>query len=296
MLTRLTTNVSQAFLPFFLVHDLKLGESSKAVVPALIYICSFLISIVLQELHWTDHRLKGVFTGGACLWIASGAVIYLLPVAFKSSMYGVAAVIGLGNALMLVTACSMQGVLVGHDLSGCAFVYGSLSFLDKLACGLVIYFLERLNDETRPCRQASGSSLSCSDSLVRSALGLVPGGCALLAVLITLSMNLGDKSDSETNAAIRRTLVNKTESWNQDEGSNSGADNSRAAARPILPPRMGSTHRNRGPIEAIDDDLERSGSSSKGEGSPFTIWKKLESAMVGRWGSIRKHQPQTWLE
>jgi hypothetical protein len=36
----------------------------------------------------------------------------------------------------------MEGVLVGEDLNGCAFVYGSLSFFDKVSCGVALYILE----------------------------------------------------------------------------------------------------------------------------------------------------------
>lgn len=41
----------------------------------------------------------------------------------------------------------MQSVLVGTDLNGCAFVCGSLSFLDKISCGLALYFLESFQSE-----------------------------------------------------------------------------------------------------------------------------------------------------
>ena len=41
-----------------------------------------------------------------------------------------------------MTGVSMQSFLVGEDLHGCAFVYGSLSFLDKISCGLALFFLE----------------------------------------------------------------------------------------------------------------------------------------------------------
>lgn len=41
----------------------------------------------------------------------------------------------------------MQTVLVGRDLNGCAFVCGSLSFLDKILCGLALYFLESFQSE-----------------------------------------------------------------------------------------------------------------------------------------------------
>jgi len=44
--------------------------------------------------------------------------------------------------LVQVTGVGMQSVLVGDDLNGCAFVYGSLSFLDKITCGIALYLLE----------------------------------------------------------------------------------------------------------------------------------------------------------
>lgn len=50
-----------------------------------------------------------------------------------------------------VTGISMQSVLVGEDLNACAFVYGSLSFLDKMSCGLALYVLESYQREYRYC-------------------------------------------------------------------------------------------------------------------------------------------------
>ena len=44
--------------------------------------------------------------------------------------------------LLQVTAISMQSVLIGSELGGCAFVCGSLSFLDKMSCGLALYVLQ----------------------------------------------------------------------------------------------------------------------------------------------------------
>lgn len=42
---------------------------------------------------------------------------------------------------------SLQAVLVGADADGCAFVYGSLGFLDKMACGAALYAIEAFNGE-----------------------------------------------------------------------------------------------------------------------------------------------------
>lgn len=46
-----------------------------------------------------------------------------------------------------MTATSLEGVLVGHHYSGCAFVYGSLSFMDKLTCGIALVAIEAVNGE-----------------------------------------------------------------------------------------------------------------------------------------------------
>ncbi|KAF9597791.1 hypothetical protein IFM89_021876 [Coptis chinensis] len=188
MLTRLVTNVSQALLAFYVINDLQMGQSSKAVVPAIIYICSFVVSIILQEMTWTGNRLKVFFTAGSVLWIFSGAGVLILPSSMHNIMYLLSVTIGVANALMTVTCISMQSFLVGEDIDGCAIVYGSLSFLDKISCGVALYVLESY--------QGSSSSLhSCNSfrgclSLTRYGLGLVPASCAFLGVLITYSMDL----------------------------------------------------------------------------------------------------------
>ncbi|MCL7042168.1 hypothetical protein MKW94_024233, partial [Papaver nudicaule] len=142
MLTRLITNVSQALLAFYVINDLEMAQSSKALVPAIIYVCSFVVSIILQEMKWTSSRLKACFTAGSIMWILSGAGILILPSSLHGFIYLLSVIIGVANALMMVTGISMQSVLVGEDLNGCAFVYGSLSFLDKISCGLALYVLE----------------------------------------------------------------------------------------------------------------------------------------------------------
>ncbi|KAH9621315.1 hypothetical protein KSS87_016419 [Heliosperma pusillum] len=189
LLTRLVTNVSQAFFAFFVINDLQMAVSSKALVPAIIYICSFVISIILQEISWTGRRLKTVFSVGGILWVICGIGILLLPQSLSGYMYLISIFIGIANALMMVTAAGMQSALVGQDLNGCAFVYGSLSFLDKMSCGLVLYFLESYLN-TSPNIQGFLTLSVPSYTLTRYALGLVPAICAFLGVAVTFSMDL----------------------------------------------------------------------------------------------------------
>ncbi|XP_020521950.1 major facilitator superfamily domain-containing protein 12 isoform X2 [Amborella trichopoda] len=87
-----------------------------------------------------------------------------------------------------VTAVGMESFLVGRDLNGCAFVYGSLSFLDKISCGIALYTLELYHGSDRGFKSCYvfGHCLSIS----RYGLGLVPSLCALLGVLVTYTMKL----------------------------------------------------------------------------------------------------------
>ncbi|GFZ02737.1 major facilitator superfamily protein [Actinidia rufa] len=135
VLTRLVTNVSQAFLAFYVIDDLQMAQSSKALVPAIIYICSFIVSVLLQ-----------------------------------------------------VISVSMQSVLVGEDLNGCAFVYGSLSFMDKMSCGLALYILESYQD-TSPNLHGCSSMTLCF-SVSRNGVGLIPAICAAVGLAVTSTMEL----------------------------------------------------------------------------------------------------------
>ncbi|PWZ37808.1 Major facilitator superfamily domain-containing protein 12 [Zea mays] len=168
-LTRLVTNVSQ--------------------VPAIIYICSLIVSVILQETRWSSWRLKLYFSAGAVLWILSGLGIVLLPSRMHNLMYAISIVIGAANALMTVTSISMEGVLVGEDLNGCAFVYGSLSFVDKVSCGIALYVLESYQGSTK-IRSNLGTAFGYS--VTRLGLGLVPAACSLLSAIAAYTMELPD--------------------------------------------------------------------------------------------------------
>ncbi|PKU86643.1 major facilitator superfamily domain-containing protein 12 [Dendrobium catenatum] len=187
VLTRLITNVSQALLAFYVIDDLGMPQSSKALVPAIIYISSFIVSVILQEISWTSSRLKVSYTSGAILWILSGSGIFVLPSSLHSSMYIFSVIIGIANALMMVTGISMQSMLIGKDLNGCGFVCGSLSFMDKLSCGLALYALESYQDSDQIMRSSAENG---GFSVTRYGLGLIPSFCALISALVTCSMEL----------------------------------------------------------------------------------------------------------
>lgn len=188
VLTRIVTNVSQAFIAFYVIDDMQMTQSSKALVPAIIFICSFIVSIILQEMTWTSRRLKVFYSAGGILWLFCGAGILLLQRSMNDLVYIISIVMGIANALMTVTGVSMQSVLVGEDVNGCAFVYGSLSFLDRMSCGIALYTLESYQNSSSGI-QGCHSVFGCF-SIARYGVGLVPAICALAGVVVTYTMKL----------------------------------------------------------------------------------------------------------
>ncbi|EOY17373.1 Major facilitator superfamily protein isoform 4 [Theobroma cacao] len=159
VLTRLVLNVSQAYLAFYVINDLLMAQSAKALVPAIIYICSFIVSVLLQEIAWNGQRLKAYYAAGGILWMFCG-----------------------------VTAVSMQSIVIGEDLNGCAFVCGSLSFLDKISCGLALFVLQSYQSNSPII--VGNYSTNFNFSVTRYGLGLVPAFCSALAVAVTCTMEL----------------------------------------------------------------------------------------------------------
>lgn len=100
-------------------------------VPAIIYVFSFIVSVILQvpfryhvyillnfssgscplltflkfilqEIVWTGQRLKIYYSAGGVLWMVCGAVILILPTSMSAFMYVMSSFIGVANALMTV--------------------------------------------------------------------------------------------------------------------------------------------------------------------------------------------------
>ncbi|XP_051145960.1 uncharacterized protein LOC127261690 isoform X2 [Andrographis paniculata] len=188
VLTRLVANVSQSFIAFYVIYDLQMSQFSKALVPAVICTSSFIMLILLQELSWTGRRLKAVYTAGGILWIISGIGILFLPTAMNPLMYVLSVVVGAANALMMVSSTGMQSFLVGYELNGCAFVYGSLSFMDKILSGLALSALESYQ---RPSMESFNCDHPSSHlSITRYSLGLVPVVCSVVGIMVTPGMKL----------------------------------------------------------------------------------------------------------
>lgn len=92
-------------------------------------------------------------------------------------VYGAAVLLGVGSATILVMSLAMTAQLIGDQTQSGAFVYGAMSFTDKVANGLGVMIIQTLH----PCR----TMVCCPDCVwyYHYVMVIVTGGVAVLAAL-----------------------------------------------------------------------------------------------------------------
>lgn len=91
-----------------------------------------------------------------------------------------------GNTIIMVTSVSMEGDLVGHDTDSSSFVYGTLSFTDKLSNGLLILLVAGMQQSACPAYDPEGLSTNQCSLLFRNVMGLSSAAPALLGAIVAL--------------------------------------------------------------------------------------------------------------
>jgi len=177
MSTRLFVNLSQIYLPLWLQDNLGLGAASVASTPLALYISGFLASLFIGPLTQIAGRkviyLIGVVIGlGACIYVWFGHGDF-----FRTyGIYGVASLFGAGGSTMLITSLAVTADLIGGQVESGAFVYGAMSFTDKLANGISVYIIQYLHPDPEPI------------PYYVLILAVVCGGAALLSLISLATM------------------------------------------------------------------------------------------------------------
>jgi hypothetical protein len=73
---------------------------------------------------------------------------YLSTLTFKVEVYFVSILLGASGTVLLVTSMSMQADLIGPNSANGGFIYGAMSFADKMTNGIAIMLIQYLN----PCQ------------------------------------------------------------------------------------------------------------------------------------------------
>lgn len=147
MFTRLVVNVSQIYVPFFITLTLDMDSTSVAIIPLLMYLASLIATLLMKRLNsWLGRKLA-LFVGSVGCIIACAICLFLTD-SSAVWMYPVSILLGAGNAIIMVTSISMEADMIGNNTESGAFVYGALSFTDKLSNGIVVLIIQIIEERT----------------------------------------------------------------------------------------------------------------------------------------------------
>jgi len=182
MSTRLFVNLSQAYLPLYIQESLKLKSTYVAIVPLVMYTSSFVVSRIMKYLSSKVGRkicfLIGCALGAsACVWVFYGSNDYNKDHDFFRE-YGIfiaAVLFGAAGSAVLITSLSLTAELIANNCETAAFVYGAMSFTDKVSNGLAVMVIQHYI----PC-------LSCCEACkwyFRDVLFYAVGGSVLMGLV-----------------------------------------------------------------------------------------------------------------
>nr|XP_023417757.1 major facilitator superfamily domain-containing protein 12 [Cavia porcellus] len=199
MTTRLIVNLSQTYMAMYLTYSLHLPKRFIATIPLVMYLSGFCSSFLMKPLNRCIGRNLTYFSG--LLVILAFAAWVALTDRLGEAVYVAAVLLGAGCATILVTSLAMTADLIGpHSHSG-AFVYGAMSFSDKVANGLAVMAVQSLH----PCPEAAvlaevaarDSSELCCKACVdfyHWVMVAVTGGVGVAATLALCSLLTQDRA------------------------------------------------------------------------------------------------------
>ncbi|XP_011494266.1 PREDICTED: major facilitator superfamily domain-containing protein 12-like isoform X2 [Ceratosolen solmsi marchali] len=206
MPTRLFVNLTQTYVPLYLHETLNMPATSLAIIPLILYLSSFKASLIIHYLNSKLGRKVSYLIGAsmgisACIWIWFGKgdqYIHLF-------IYPVSLLLGSGGSMMLVTSLAITADYIGHSTENGAFIYGIMSFADKLSNGCAVMLIQYMRCTT-----------DCTDYF-KGVLSFVCGGSALLGLIMTLSR----KGCSN----VTNTITNYNNLTSEDAEENRTSDN-----------------------------------------------------------------------
>ncbi|XP_031554632.1 major facilitator superfamily domain-containing protein 12-like isoform X3 [Actinia tenebrosa] len=181
MCVRLIVNITQVYIPMYTLETLHLTKDKIAIMPLIVYVSGFVSTFLSKPLNKYIGR-KGVFLCGLITIFAVCIWMWFLPPR-NAQVYGVSVLIGVGGSTLLVTALTMLADLIGENVETGAFVYGAMSFMDKMSNGIVVQIIQALY----PKKPNAGGFY------YKQIMVFVAGTAALVA-LITLLTTLRKKS------------------------------------------------------------------------------------------------------
>ncbi|RUS80621.1 hypothetical protein EGW08_011631 [Elysia chlorotica] len=184
MSTRLYINISQVYFPMYLIETIGLKKNAIAIFPLVSYVSSFVTSLLASSINKflgrkTTYALAVGIGAASCVWM------YFIE-AKSNQVFGCAVLMGCAGSLMLITSLSMTSDLIGSNVESGAFVFGAMSFTDKLSNGIAVLLIQFFHPCTNCCP-------ACTP-YYRKVQTIIPGGalvCAFIMLLSLVPQNIG---------------------------------------------------------------------------------------------------------
>ncbi|CAM4879980.1 unnamed protein product [Rotaria socialis] len=186
MCARIILNVTQVFLPLYIIDTISvLNRVYVAIAPLCCYLSGLLASFPMRAINKALGR-KITIIFGLCFILASAILFWFIfdlkdHLQIEITLISACVLLGIGTSTTNICSFSLASDLIGLNTECGAFVYGIMSFADKLANGIVIATVQQWN----PCTLASSTTCAL---YYRYILTFIPIGVAILTILMILSM------------------------------------------------------------------------------------------------------------
>ncbi|XP_050301527.1 major facilitator superfamily domain-containing protein 12-like isoform X2 [Anthonomus grandis grandis] len=178
MCSRLFINLTQVFITLYLHEVLQTEASALAVVPLVMYLGSLMTSLFIGTVtKMIGRKLAYIF--GTMIGVAACILVHFGgkgPLYSYYIIYLVAALLGSASSIVLVSSLGVTTDLIGTRTDSGAFVFGLMSFVDKLSNGIVIAIIQ------------SSHEGETNDWFYRDMLTYVCGGALLFGGLAVISL------------------------------------------------------------------------------------------------------------
>uniref|UniRef100_A0A2P2ICJ4 Major facilitator superfamily domain-containing protein 12-like n=1 Tax=Hirondellea gigas TaxID=1518452 RepID=A0A2P2ICJ4_9CRUS len=255
MATRLYVNLYQVYIPLFVQDTLCLAKSAVASVPFTMYLAGFVCSIGMKHLNKVTGR-KGTFAIGCFVGMAGCTWAYIDG---YSDHYGfvtwgifvVAVLLGSAGSTLLITSLSITADLIANNTEGGAFVYGIMSFVDKLSNGIIIMIIQACITE--------------DPSYYTDILFYACGGACVLGLLITIALIPVKVGKRRGIAASVCSLMDSAGDNNSDTSFSSASSADERCVRAATAGAYGKNNPGVDVLDTICESLSRRKSSTKSD-------------------------------
>lgn len=185
----------------------KINRVFVAIAPLSSFISGLIASFPMRAINKRLGRKSTIILG--LIFIVASSILYWFIYDIKEPLYieialiSACVLLGIGTSTTNICSFSLTSDLIGLNTECGAFVYGIMSFTDKLANGIVIALIQQFN----PCSLLT--TVTCS-LYYRYILTFIPIGVSVLTILMTISL-------WKTNVGGNRHELIVDESVNADE-------------------------------------------------------------------------------